>query len=59
MELYFTIHPPFFFPAVQESFHYPIAFIKKTPHNGDHLPGSIIFLNNGLVLIYYQRDAFE
>lgn len=56
---YLTLHRPFFFPPVNETFADAVAFPQEARDHTGHLPNAIVALDYRLVLINNYGNAFK
>ena len=54
-----SLYRPFFFPAFDQVLDDLVGFLQESLQNTSHLPGSIVFLHNGLVLVNNHSNTFE
>jgi len=56
---YLTLHCPFFLPTVDEAFADTVALSQEASNHTGHLPGAVVALDYGLVLINDHGDALK
>ena len=54
-----SFYRPFFFPAFDQVLDDLVGFLQESLENTSHLPGSIVFLHNRLVLVNNHGDTFK
>jgi hypothetical protein len=56
---YLTLHHPFFFPSLDEAFADTVTLPQEARDYTGHLPGAVVALDYGLVLINDHGDALK
>ena len=54
-----SFYRPLFFPAFDQVLDDLVRFLQESLQNTSHLPRSIVFLHNGLVLVNNHGDTLE
>ena len=57
--IYLSPHRPFFLPSFQKVFYDSVGFLQQTIQDEAHLAKPVVFLDDGLMLVYDERNALK